>query len=619
MCGIAGYHGFERIDLDKMIEAIQHRGPDSSGKYIEDSLGLGSRRLAIIDEEGGDQPVHNEDERIWTVFNGEIYNHKDLREELRSKGHRFYTGTDTEIIVHAYEEWGNKFTERFRGMYAIALWDREAEKLLLSRDKLGKKPLYYHYNSGKLLFGSEIKSILSTSIYEPKLNTDAVHQFLAYGYKSSPATLFRGVNKLKPGETLIKQKEDLKRFQSAFRPSKTHNNVKNAAEELRSILREDIETWTRENGSYSVFLSGGIDSSAVLALLSEINVDVNTYTAAFPGSKFDETVHAEQVAEHFNSSHSTVEISDTAVDMIPQLVKQYDDLMADQANIPYYILSEKASNHSRVAFTGSGADELFGGYEHHQIMDMGDRYLRKLPNSVRKPAPLVAKTIPKPILQQFFPYVKELGPAGMKRFSKYVETIESPRKSYENVNAMMTEEEITSLCKGEPIENVTKFEDIPVNYRQQSVMRQAIIYEKYIQLPSKNLMKTDKTGMAHGLEIRTPLLTSRTLEFSAGMSDELLRGRGGKKILKHAMKPYLPEQVLDRKKQRMLMPIHDWLTRDAVWTIEELEDRYGLPPMINEEELVSITKGLDSSPLYYARQLWNIANFIVWYDEYMQD
>jgi len=625
MCGITGYYSSDRApEIRSMVDELRHRGPDSKGSYRDRSVGLGSRRLSIVGSEKGDQPIHNEDETVWTVFNGEIYNHERLRNKLREKGHSFYSGTDTEVIVHAYEEWGKECFKQFNGMYAIAIWDRDEEKLLLTRDSIGKKPLYYHHGEEGLVFGSEIKSILTAGFYEPEMNAAAARQFLAYGYSRAPQTLFSGVKKIRPGEVIVADKEGVRStvVKNDFSPSKVPENLDKAADHLQRILKESMDQWTREGGPYSVFLSGGVDSSAILGLLSQIKGvgSLKAYTASFPDSKFDETDRAEQVAGHFGVEHEVVEIPQNAVKIIPELVTQFDDLMADQACVPYYMLSERASSYSSVGFTGSGGDELFGGYEHYRIMDRGDRYLKKLPQSARMALPAALSKMPYKVLEQFFPYVRELGPRGFERFSRYMNSLDSLPESYENINAMMTEDEINKLLSTSKEDNdrITEFEETPVHkYLGGSDLRQVIAYEQFHQLPNKNLMKVDKTSMAHGLELRTPLLNRQTVKFSTGMSNKLLRGNGGKKVFKRAMEPYLPDKIRNQQKQRLLMPIHEWIKDEPWWTIEELSEKYGMPPMIDESYIAEMINGLESSPLYYSRQLWNVAHFIVWYDRYL--
>lgn len=619
MCGIAGYHWFNAdIDIDAMVAALRHRGPDDQGCYTNGRVGLGSRRLSIVDPAGGDQPVHNEEETVWTVFNGEIYNHEELRKELQDAGHRFYTGTDTEVIVHAYEEWGTDCVDRFEGMYAFAVWDETAERLVLARDPIGKKPLYYYQDDeGRLLFGSEIKALLAAEVYTPQLDIAAARQFLAYGYTRSPDTLFAGVQKLRPGEILtLTGKSKKSRIQNIKSPAASMD-AKEAADRLRPLLKENVRLWSREGGSYGVFLSGGVDSSAVLALLSRNDdLDVAAYTASFPGNKFDETAHAERVASHFGVDHHVVELPETAIEVVPDIITAFDDLMADQANVPYYLLSQEASQHGRVAFTGSGGDEMFCGYEHYRIMDIGDRYVTALPRPVRGVAPALARYTPDTVLEKFFPYARELGPAGIKRFAQYLDVIESTDAAYEAINAMMTGAEVDQLLD-EDVEvsrPVTpSFDTVTAESELKRVMR----YEQQEQLPEKNLMKADKNGMAHGLELRTPLLTRSTLRFSAGLPPSLLRGRGGKQVFKRAVQPFLPDDILNRRKQRLLAPIHHWLGEDGAWTWEEVEDRYGQPDMLNAEAMEQMVAGLSSSPLYYARQLWNVIHFTIWYDRYL--
>lgn len=620
MCGISGYYGYSNeINLENMTDCLKHRGPDSSGKFVDENLGIGVRRLAILDEEDGDQPVCNENKTVWTVFNGEIYNHKDLREKLKDKGHSFYSESDTEVIVHAYEEWGEKFVRKLEGMFAISLWDKKNEKLLLSRDKLGKKPLYIHQNNNSLIFGSEIKSILKSGKYEAQLNKQAVNQFLAYGYCTGKKTLFRNIEKVEPGETLILKNDNLKRFKSELKPFNVSSDMDSAAERLRSILKDNIDNWTREKGDFSVFLSGGVDSSAVLGLLSRHKeVNLKAYTASFKGSKYNEVKTARAVTGHFGVDHEVVSLDINAVNMVEDVVGYFDDLTSDHANIPYYLMSQRSSSHSKVAFTGSGADELYGGYEHHYIMDKGNRYLKKMPSPIRKIAPKIISRTPYRLLEHFLPYARDLGPKGLERVSYYVNNIKSDQMAYEAINAVFNKDELNQILAQELESNITDFENTSKFSNDNSSLRNIMLYEQLEQLPNRNFMKNDKAAMANGVELRSPLVTENSLRFSLGMENSLMRG-GGKKVFRKAVQPFVPDNIKDRRKQRLFMPIHDWLVENDNWTLDEIERKYEIPSIIDENEIYNIVEGMNSSPLYYARQLWNLMHFIVWYNQHFVD
>ncbi|MFB6190511.1 MAG: asparagine synthase (glutamine-hydrolyzing) [Candidatus Nanohaloarchaea archaeon] len=618
MCGIAGVFGRgDRRLVERMTSRLVHRGPDSEGYYVDDGIALGNRRLSVIGLETGDQPVHNEDETVWTTYNGEIYNYRELREELREGGHRFHTDTDTEVIVHGYEEWGEDCVERFEGMFAFAVWDSEREELFLARDRTGKKPLYYFDRNG-FYFGSEIKALLEAEEVPRKVDESRLEEYFALGYVTAPNTLFEGVKKLPPGHTLTVSdgETSIESYYQFRNQEKFSGSEEKAADILLSRLENTVERWSVSDVPVGAFLSGGIDSSAVVGLLSrQVEEPVRTYTVGFGSEKFDEIEPAERVAEHFGTDHTSFTIEPDALEILPEMVYHFDDLLADQAAVPNYLLSREASKDLKVVMTGSGGDEIFAGYEHHTIMRKGDRYLRPLPREVRRIVPWGLEKVPDEALDRFFPYTSELGPKGKERLRDYLDSVDNPAEAYLQVNAKFKEEELEELLDGGEF-------DLPQRLRfyfdGRDIIQSILELDVETHLVDEILMKTDKTSMAFSLEARTPLLGREVLDFVSRLPVEYKVRRGkGKRVFRRAVKDVVPDHVLERRKQRFFMPVHDWLGDDMRWFVEEtLDDRS--ETYLNEEYVQKSLDGLESSPLYYARQLWEILNFELWHETFIE-
>ncbi|MCJ7479238.1 MAG: asparagine synthase (glutamine-hydrolyzing) [Candidatus Nanohaloarchaeota archaeon QJJ-7] len=618
MCGITGFLGVgDRELVERMTSRLVHRGPDNEGYYIDDNVSLGNRRLSIIGLEAGDQPVHNEDETVWVTYNGEIYNYQELREELRKRGHSFYTDADTEVIVHGYEEWGKDCVERFEGMFAFAVWDSEEEELFLARDRTGKKPLYY-FEGDRFYFGSEIKALLEAEEVPRQVDETCLKEYFALGYVTAPNTLFEGVKKLPPGHKMyVRDGEiDIDRYYHFRNQEEFQGSEEKAADILSSKLEDTVEKWSLSDVPVGAFLSGGIDSSAVVSLLQRKSDNpVNTYTIGFGSEKFDEIEPAERTAEELGTDHTSFTMEPGDLELMPGIVYHFDDLLADQAVVPNYLLSRKASEDLKVVVTGSGGDELFAGYEHHTIMRKGDRYLRPFPKKVRRIVPWTLDKVPDEALDRFFPYTSELGPKGKERLRDYLDSVDNPAEAYLQVNGKFKEGELEELIGEGEFDLPQRFQ---VYFDERDIVQSILELDMETHLVDEILMKTDKTSMAFSLEARTPLLGKEVLDFVSRLPVEYKVRRGkGKRVFRRAVKDVVPDHVMERKKQRFFMPIHDWIGGDMKWFAEEvLNDRS--ENYLDEKYVQQALAGLDSSPLYYARQIWIMLNFELWHRTFIQ-
>ncbi|KKL89086.1 hypothetical protein LCGC14_1918240, partial [marine sediment metagenome] len=367
MCGICGFNFEDRMLIKKMSDLIFHRGPDNEGFFIDNEISLGMRRLAIIDLKKGDQPQHNEEEDIWVVFNGEIYNFAILRRELEFKGHIFYTNSDTEVIIHAYEEWGEKFLKKLRGQFAFCIYDSKKRNIFLARDALGLKPLYYYFDGEKFIFSSEIKCILAHKI-KKEINRKAFGSYISLGYTFSNLTLFKNIYKVPPSSYLIFNLNNsnlrIKKFWNLdFNIDKTKTEAI-LSTELRNLLEESVKIRLMSEVPLGVFLSGGLDSSSIVALMNKFSDNqIQTFSIRFEeGAPVDETSYANLVSDYYNTNHTELLIKSSVYEILPKLVWHFDDLIADPAIIPVYFMAKLAREKITVALTGDGADEIFAGY-----------------------------------------------------------------------------------------------------------------------------------------------------------------------------------------------------------------------------------------------------------------
>lgn len=568
MCGIAGIFHLEtakpvdpaRVRL--MTDSMVHRGPDGSGVWTGPGVGLGHRRLAIIDLSGGAQPMLTPDEALAVTFNGEIYNFAAVREELASKGHVFRTHSDTEVILHAWRQWGPECVRRFDGMFAFGLYDEREQSLWLVRDRLGVKPLHYAtLSDGSLIFASELKGLLAHPLLRKEADIRAVEDFLALGYVPDDACIVKGVRKLGAGEALL-----LRRGKPLPRPSRywdvsfadrTKGKPAELEEELVALMRAAVRSRMVADVPLGAFLSGGVDSSAVVALMAEASRRaVKTCTIGFDVKALDETGHAERVARRFATDHRTRIVSPDDYPLIDTLARHFDEPFADASALPTYRVCELARETVTVALSGDGADEAFAGYRRHRFQHVEERLRAFLPHSLR--ASLLGG------LGRFYPKA-DWAPRPLRAKATLLNLARSGEEGYaasvgvtgESMRARLFTGDARAALQGH------RAEDRYVRAMRDAPAREPLDRAQYadikIWLPGDILTKTDRMSMAVSLEAREPLLDHRLVEFAARLPVSMrLRGGRGKYLMKKAMEAYLPPDILYRPKMGFVTPISDW-------------------------------------------------------------
>ncbi|KCZ72301.1 asparagine synthase, glutamine-hydrolyzing [Candidatus Methanoperedens nitroreducens] len=621
MCGICGYYLFDNSSPDehlvkKMCSVIQHRGPDDEGIFLDRGIGMGMRRLSIIDIEGGHQPVHNEDGSIWIVLNGEIYNYKELRLSLE-KNHRFYTSSDTEVIVHLYEEFGEEFISKLNGMFGLAIWDSNKKLLLLARDRIGIKPLHYIVNKNKLIFGSEIKSILQHPDIKREVNLAAFHYFLSFEYIPAPESIFKGIMKLMPGHILLCKDNNIsirKYWDIEF--SGSSFTEEHFCDQICNALKRSVNFEMVSDVPLGAFLSGGIDSSAVVAAMNQLSDQpVKTFSIGFEDQSYNELEYARIVAERFNTDHHEEIIKPDAVKLADSIIRYFDEPFADVSAFSTYLVSEIASRYVTVVLSGDGGDELFAGYDWY-IASYMDRYYRRLPSILRNRVILPAV--------QVLPYSSQK--KGLINIAKrFVEGSSLPEKG-RHVRwqfFLPDRKALYSRRLQSEVENLNSFEIISKVYSKNNT-KDPLSREQYVDikmyLPDDILVKVDRMSMANSIEARVPLLNHIFVELTATIPAYLkLNGLSTKYIFKKAMSKLLPGEIIYRKKQGFSIPMKNWLREDLRdMMIETLSRRRIEEKGYVEYEYVNkLMRQHLEKKRNNAHQLWALMVFEMWHDMYM--
>lgn len=574
MCGIAGIVSADRSDrieeaaVRRMCNAIVHRGPDDEGILASRNTGLGMRRLSIIDIAGGHQPIFNEDRSAWIVFNGEIYNFPELRPDLEAKGHRFATHTDTETILHLYEEMGAECVQKLRGMFAFALWDEKSQKLLIARDRLGKKPLHYALHHGKLYFGSEIKSILAVAPELAEVNRAALLQYMYLGYIPDPATAFRGIHKLPPGHLLefergkvrIRQYWDLPQY-ATHRPA----SEEECLEELEWRLAEAVRIRLISDVPLGAMLSGGTDSSTVVALMARASSKpVKTFAIGFKQSDFDESQYARMVAERFATDHHELILEPDVVGSIEKLTSSLEEPFGDSSMLPTYFISCLARQHVTVALSGDGGDELFAGYERYGVQQDRERFA----------------TIPRILSRLYRKHLFPLVPKGTRgRRLSYSLSLPWPERyademcfipAFEREMPLLSPEFRATIAEsGDPRDILLRyFEKAPAT----DPISQTLYVDTKTYLVEDILTKVDRMSMLTSLEVRVPILDHEFVEWVTALGPEWKMREGRQKYIlrKLAERVGVPKKVLYRRKQGFALPLVHWIRnemRELIMTV----------------------------------------------------
>ncbi|MBT9538619.1 XrtA/PEP-CTERM system amidotransferase [Thiobacillus sp.] len=621
MCGITGIFDtrgaseMSRELLHRMNETQFHRGPDEGGLHLEPGVALGHRRLSIIDLSSGQQPLFNEDGSVVVVFNGEIYNFQELVPELEALGHVFRTHSDTEVIVHAWEAWGEACVARFRGMFAFALWDRNQGTLFVVRDRFGVKPLYYAFlDSGEFIFGSELKALMAHPGLGRAIDPCAVEEYFAYGYVPEPRTIFKGCSKLPPGFTLT-----LKRGQATAQPKQYWDmpftpvqvtDEAGAMDELVERLKDSVRLRMIADVPLGAFLSGGVDSSAVVAMMAtQSETPVNTCSIGFDDPAFNEIEFAQQVADRYHTQHHVETVAADDFGLVDKLANVYDEPYADSSALPTYRVCELARKHVKVALSGDGGDEHFAGYRRYRWFRYEERMRAVMPLALRRPlfgvlgklypkadwAPKVfrAKTtfeaLARDTVEGYFHGVSLLSDAQRKQL--FAPAFKRELQGYQAVEVLRRHATASPT-------------DDPLSLVQYLDMKTYLVGDI--------LTKVDRASMAHALEVREPLLDHELMGWVSGLPTDLkLHGTEGKYLLKKAMEPYLPNDVLYRKKMGFSVPLAAWFRGPLAATIRSvvLGERLASTGLFNQGFLREVVEAHQSGRRDYSVILWTVLMF----------
>lgn len=580
MCGIYGIVDLDQAStpgsslLHRFGKVIEHRGPDDEGHYCGLGVALGMRRLSIIDLAGGHQPISNEIDTVWVTCNGEIYNFQELRERLLSRGHTFRSKSDTEVLVHLYEQEGLDFVKHLRGMFAIALWDVPSARLVLARDRLGKKPLYIWRGPSRLVFASEIKSILEDPEVPRRLNSAALPEYLALGYVPAPLTLFEGIEKVLPGHMVVYERgviRDLKYWDVRFNEIEKHSEGE-WIERVRDKFLEAVKLRLISDVPLGAFLSGGIDSSAVVGAMARVtDRPVKTYSIGFEGEDqfYNELPYARMVAEAFGTDHQEIVVRPEVSELLPKLIWHMDEPMADSAFITTYLVSRLARESVTVILSGVGGDELFGGYRRY----LGDnlmRYYKKLPRLLRKNwLPSAFSALPQDRHSSWKNNIRYA-----TSFLKAAE-LELASRYASFVGVFTTEMQQQMLINASSFRAPQTLQHYFAQCSDADNVNRLIYVDIKTSLPDDLLLLTDKMSMAASIECRAPFVDAELVELTSRMPSALkVHGLTMKYLLKKVVQPWLPPAILQRKKRGFGAPVGSWLRKDLDFLVQETLSEY---------------------------------------------
>jgi asparagine synthase (glutamine-hydrolysing) len=602
VCGIAGVAGHKPDPdvLERMAAAIAHRGPDASGGLLDDRVGFAFRRLSIIDVAGGDQPIFNEDESAAIILNGEIYNYRELREGLIQRGHRFRTRSDVETVLHLWEERGEACLADLRGMFALAIWNRRDQSLFLARDRVGKKPLYFcRLPGGGLVFASEIKAILQHPQVRREPDLTALDRFLTLGYVPSPDTAFQGIERVPPAHWLSwrKGQVEISRYWRLEYDKKFHESEEELKEELLRLLREAVKIRLESEVPLGAFLSGGIDSSAVVAFAAEsLSVPLNTFSIGFQSAQHDESKFARLVASRFGTNHHELFAGAGTPELIDDIVWHYDQPFGDSSAIPSFQVAQLTQPHVTVVLNGDGGDESFAGYDRYRLSRLAGYF--RLPGQVRTRIQQAARHF-SPVLGR-----------GQRLLQGQVT---DPDDAYVATLLQLHPDRRSWLYSGELLAHVSREAPAPLKYMRshahKALLDTMLDADVNNYLPDDLLVKMDVATMAYSLEGRSPLLDQKVMEFMARVPANLkLRNGESKHLLKSALRTILPDEILDRRKMGFGVPLGRWLRSDLREMLVDtvLSDRALARGYFRPEAVHEMVKTLLAGSDRFQYQLWGV-------------
>lgn len=623
MCGIAGFvnpdgRPADRSILERMTATVAHRGPDGDGFFVEGPVGLGHRRLAIIDPAGGAQPLSNEDGTVWVTYNGELYNEHGLRKQLEGRGHAYRTHCDTETLVHLYEEDGPDFVRRLNGMFALALWDARRSRLVLARDRMGQKPLFYcETPGGGLVFGSEPKAVLAHPEVGRRLDPRGLARYLFYEYVPSPGSIWLGMNKLPRGHVLVWEggRTSTTRYWEPAAPSESTADFETAARDFWSDFRSSVERHRRSDVPLGVFLSGGVDSSGVAAALAEVEpaTGIHTFSIGFEDPSFDESGHARLVAEHLGTDHHERTFSpETVLQLLPEVAAWLDEPFGDASILPTHLLSRFARERVKVVLGGDGADELLAGYPTFEA-ERAARVFRRFPARARAMAERMIRRLPVRHdnfsldfkLKQFLRGAAEPMPLAHQRWLGSFSGAEVAAL-LEDVGGFDVEAE--HLARAESLA------------RGQDPLGQSLALYQDTYLPEDILTKVDRASMACGLEVRAPFLDADLVDSVLTLPSSFKYGEGKtKRLLKRAVAGRLPSAIVDRPKKGFGIPVAKWLRGPLSGLLDELlgSDRLRRQGLFRPDEVARLVREHRQGARDHRKPLWTLLIFQLWHDHWL--
>jgi asparagine synthase (glutamine-hydrolysing) len=630
MCGIVGKLNFDGAPISRplmraMCDAITHRGPDDFGIHIKGPIGIGSRRLSIIDLAGGHQPISNEDETIWIVFNGEIYNFPELRKSLVQKGHVFSTNADTEVIVHLYEEHDIECLQYLNGMFAFAIWDENRQRLFLARDRLGKKPLVYSLSNRSLVFSSEFVSLLQDSEIPRQIDLQAIDLYLALLYIPSPWTIFKAVRKLSPGHYLTWERGqiEIKRYWDMyFAPHNDHTEA-NAADEIRDLLEDSVRRRLISDVPLGAFLSGGIDSSVIVAFMAYLKREpVRTFSIAFGNDIWGELPYAREVARRYETDHYELVVQPKMVDVLPLLVRHYGEPFGDSSAVATYYISQVASQSVKVVLSGDGGDEVFGGYPWYVHAGRNGKLAQAyIQDGLRAFHTGWRNRQLRPMLGAVKGTAIGLGTT--------VKGWRNPRYAFERLITFFSPAQrqqllMPDICKALRSEysanNVIR--DAFDHQKGDSFINQMFYTDHHLYLPNDILVKIDIASMANSLEVRSPFLDYRLVELSASLPPHLkVNGTVTKHILRRAIADLVPNNVLNRPKRGFGLPVDQWMRKDLYSMARDLllDNQAHCRNLFQIQIVQTMLERHRAGQVNYGSHLWALLFFELWCRNFLDD
>lgn len=628
MCGITGkltHHPDPLLPslVSQMNGVLRHRGPDDAGVWLGGNgrIALAQRRLAIVDlSPTGHQPMSNEDGSVWITYNGEIYNHPTLRPQLEARGHRYRGTSDTETILHLYEEYGRDCVTHLRGMFAFALWDERQQTLLLARDRFGKKPLVYAQTADGLVFASELKALLQDEQVSREIDEVALHDYLTYGFVPAPRTIFRQIRKLPPAHTLLWQNGRIiiARYWSLSYLPKLELSEAEAAEQLTHHLRQAVQIRLMSDVPLGAFLSGGIDSSAVVAFMAEAMTEpVKTFSIGFTADSYDETAYARQVATHFQTEHHEFLVAPDALAILPELVWGYGEPFADSSALPTYYVAKMTRQHVTVALNGDGGDELFGGYARYQAHRLALSFER-LPRFLRqKLLPAFASLLPEsdaydsPTRRLKHFLLAQQQPLD-RRYGRWLTLMDDAQKF-----ALYTPDFAAQM---RPYDYFAPLAEVHGQTADLPWLDRLLHLDSHTYLPDDLLVKVDIATMLHSLEGRSPFLDHELAEFAARLPlSDKIRGQQAKYLLKKALLPYLPPAILRRPKQGFAVPLAGWFRRELRETVRAvlLDERAGARGIFRKTAVAQLLNEHMTGKANHRYPIWQLLMLELWFRTYV--